>query len=137
MTTPRKRQVHLGTTPYYHCMVRCVRRAYLCGEDKLTGKSFEHRRGWIVEQLKRLSSTFAIDICAYAVMSNHYHVVLRVDVERAKSWTADEIIRRWGSLFNGSLLIQHYLNGTPLSATEQLLVAAQNCRKMVHTQTEQ
>ena len=47
MTQSRESQVSLSDTPYYHCISRCVRRAYLCGEDKYTEKSFEHRRQWV------------------------------------------------------------------------------------------
>ena len=51
MARPRSQQVSLATTAYYHCIGRCVRRAFLCGEDALTGRSFEHRRTWMVERL--------------------------------------------------------------------------------------
>jgi hypothetical protein len=60
-----------------HCTERCVRGAYLCGEDPLTGQSFEHRRGRIRRRLEFLASIFGIDFLTYAVLSNHAHVVLR------------------------------------------------------------
>lgn len=109
MTRPRSALVSLSDTPWYHVVSRCVRRAYLCGEDRLTGKNYDHRRGWIVERVKQLAGVFAIDVAAYAVMSNHYHLVLRVDVERAQGWSRDEVLRRWTQLFDGPLLVQQWL----------------------------
>jgi putative transposase len=102
MTASRASQVHVETTAYYHCISRCVRRAYLCGSDDHSGKNFDHRKAWLVERLKKLSSIFAIDVAAFAVLSNHFHVVLRVDKERAESWDEDEVVRRFGKLFSGS-----------------------------------
>jgi len=111
MTRPRASQVSLADTPYYHCVARCVRRAYLCGIDHLTGENHEHRRQWIVTKLKSLSAIFSIDICAYAVMSNHYHVVLRVDADAASLWSEREVIERWTTLFSAPVLVERYLRG--------------------------
>ena len=118
MTKARQEQVSLEDTPYYHCVVRCVRRAYLCGDDYLTGKNYDHRKKWMVDKLKQLSSIFAIDICAYAVMSNHYHVVLHVDIDKVESWSTEEVIERWQQLFAGNILINRYMTGDEMSEAE-------------------
>ena len=49
---------------------RCVRRAFLCGHDAVSGQSFEHRRGWIANRIKELANIFAIDVAAYALTSS-------------------------------------------------------------------
>ena len=98
MTLPRSVQVDPSATPYYHCVSRCVRRAFLCGQDPLTGYNFEHRRAWLEQRLQDLAGIFAIDLCAYAVMSNHYHVVLHRNPATLAGWDEKEVIARWQRL---------------------------------------
>ena len=98
MPTSRADQVDLAVTPYYHCVARCVRRAFLCGKDAYSGKNFEHRRDWVRERLRFLAGVFAVDVCAYAIMSNHLHLVLHVDQERAGRWHDADIVERYGKL---------------------------------------
>lgn len=125
MTRARKTQISLEATPYYHCVSRCVRRAFLCGRDERTGQDFGHRRQWIETRLLELSQVFALDVCAYAVMSNHYHVVLHINVDKARSWSMDAVIDHWHSLFNGNLLSHRFKRNDPLSDAE--MVALEQC----------
>jgi hypothetical protein len=69
VTYARKSLVSLQDTPYYHCVARCVRRAWLWGVDEYAGKDYSHRKSWVLERLAQLTSTFAMDICAYAIMT--------------------------------------------------------------------
>ena len=99
MPIARKHQVSLDVTSFYHCLSRCVRRSYLCGYDRESQRNFEHRKQWLVDQMHQLAEVFAIRICAYAIMSNHYHLVLFVDRELALSWSDEEVVNRWAGLF--------------------------------------
>jgi len=83
-----------SATPYYHCMSRVVRKAFLCGIDISTGESYEHRRQWLEDKLLEIGAIFALDICAYAIMSNHYHVVLHINKTQADAWSNDEVIHK-------------------------------------------
>ena len=118
MPTPRKALVSLEDTPYYHCVSRCVRRAYLCGVDHYSGQSYEHRRDWVESRLLELAGVFAIEVCAYAVMGNHLHVVLCIDKEQALAWTDNEVLVQWHKLFKGTLLTQSFVNGDILNVYE-------------------
>ena len=118
MTKPRNRLISTQITPYYHCVVRCVRRAFLCGSDPLTGKNYDHRKQWTVQRLKQLASVFAIDICAYAVLSNHYHVVLHINEVKCKNWTDRDVVERWTSIFSTPDCIKDWMNEKQSNAEE-------------------
>ena len=90
----RKEIVPDGEVGVYHCVNRCVRRAWLCGEDPVSGKSYHHRKAWIRDRLEELAGAFAIDVCGFAVMSNHIHVVLRTRPDVVEEWSDDEVARR-------------------------------------------
>ncbi|WP_165224329.1 hypothetical protein [Aquisphaera insulae] len=93
MATPRSRLVDESVTPWYHCISRCVRRARLCGEGG------GHRKAWIVDRLRELVGLFAVDCGGFAVLDNHLHLLLRLDSPRASAWSAEEVMRRWLTLF--------------------------------------
>lgn len=118
MPKPRYKQIALAETPYYHCVSRCVRRAFLCGDDIESGRNYAHRRQWIEDMLYALTDVFAMDLCAYAVMKNHYHVVLHVDGNQASVWQRDEVIARWHRLFRGTVLSQRHVKGEQLTLAE-------------------
>jgi REP element-mobilizing transposase RayT len=120
MPQPRSSQISLLDTPYYHCVSRCVRRSFLCGIDNYSGQSYEHRRGWVEKRLLFLSSVFAIDLCAYAVMSNHVHVVLHVDVKQTQVWSDYDVVQRWHRLHKGTLLTQMFARGDTIGKGQRL-----------------
>jgi len=94
MPKPRKLQVSLEATPFYHCVSRCVRRAFLCGNDPVSGRSYEHRR----QQIER--------------------VVLHVDKPGATKADAKDIVKRWHQLYKPKEISQRYLDGDFLEPHE-------------------
>ena len=95
MATARK---HLLPTQsvWVHCISRCVRKAFLCGGRE--GR-FDHRRVWVEDRLEQLAGIFAVEIAAYAVMSNHLHVVARMAPEATAAWSARDVVERWLQVF--------------------------------------
>jgi putative transposase len=99
MALARSSYVKDGKEGVYHCFTRCVRRAFLCGFDPVTQRDYSHRKTWIVDRLRFLASIFAIEVCAYAVMENHYHSVLRTRPDIVATWSDREVATRWLTLF--------------------------------------
>ena len=87
MTMPRRQLVDVAVTRYYHCISRCVRRAFLCGEG------VTHRKAWIEARLEVLAKHFAISVCGFAILDNHLHVLCRLDPGISDGWSDDEVVR--------------------------------------------
>lgn len=122
MTRARETQVDLEVTPYYHVVNRCVRRAFLCGMDDHTGQNYEHRRQWIEDRIFFLAEHFCIDICAYAIMHNHYHIVLHVDQDQAKSLTNKEVFARWEQIYSLKPLESEFLYDKPMTPGSEAMI---------------
>ncbi len=118
MTVARSSIVDGGSDGVYHCMARCVRRAFLCGRDTYTGKNFDHRKPWVRSRLETLSQSFGLDVFAYAVMSNHLHVVVRTRPDLGAEWSPEEVARRWLKVFPK----RRGKDGRPASPTQAELV---------------
>ena len=116
MPRPRSTQISIEDTSFYHCCSRTVRRAFIAGVDDYTGKSYEHRRGWIESQILNLADVFAIDVAAYAVMSNHLHLVLHIDIDLANSWSDREVLEHWHKCFKGTEVTQKFAKGELIAA---------------------
>ncbi len=69
-----------------HVMNRVVRRCFLMGTDELTGKNYDHRKAWVEKNLKRLVAGFGIDLLGYAILSNHFHLILRSRPDVVATW---------------------------------------------------
>ena len=122
MTKARNTLVSIADTPYYHCVNRCVRRAFLCGNDSFTGKSYEHRREWIQQRLEYLQSVFCIELCAYALMNNHYHLVIRLNPDKAEQLSATEVCLRWKALYEVPDIVSRY-TANQLTSKAEMKVA--------------
>jgi len=119
MALPRSKYIQDGQEGVYHCFSRCVRRAFLYGFDPLTSRDFSHRKAWLVERLRLLAALFAIEVCAYAIMENHYHLILRTRPDIVALWSDREVATRWLTLFP-----QHRdISGAPMPPTEKEITA--------------
>ena len=95
MGYPRSQLIDPTVSGTYHCVSRCVRRAFLCGDDALSGRNFDHRKQWVEDRLLFLAEVFSASVLAYAVMSNHLHVVVHMAPEVTANWSDDEVAERW------------------------------------------
>ena len=127
MGLPRSKYVKDGQEGVYHCFSRCVRRAFLCGYDTVTNRDFSHRKEWLVDRLRHLAAIFAIEVCAYAVMENHYHTILRTRPDIVATWSDEEVATRWLTLFP-----QHRsIGGTATLPTDEEIHILTNCPERI------
>jgi len=99
MTTPRCKLIDPENACAYHLVSRCVRRSWLCGCDPITGKDWSHRRQWLLDRMRLLAHSFAVEVHAYAIMSNHFHLVVHYDPKASGIWSDAEVARRWLDAF--------------------------------------
>ena len=93
MTMARSQLVNVSVTRWYHCVTRCVRRAFLLGEGA------SDRKAWIEKRIEEPAEIFAVAVGGFSVMDYHLHLLLRLDPEVAQAWSDEDVVRRWGRLF--------------------------------------
>ncbi len=99
MTVARSSIVPESGVGVFHCISRCVRRSWLCGVDPYNHKDYSHRKQWVRDRLEKLANIYAVELYAYAVMSNHLHVVMRIDPGKVTKWSDREVVMRWRRLY--------------------------------------
>jgi hypothetical protein len=93
MTIARSRQIDTSLTRWSHCVTRCVRRAFLLGDDT------SDRKAWIENRIEELTQIFAVGVGGFSVMDNYLHPLVRLDPGVAQGWSDEDVVRRWGRLF--------------------------------------
>jgi hypothetical protein len=123
MAPPRGNYVKDGQEGVYHCFTRCVRRAFLYGRDPLTDRDFSHRKEWLLDRLHLLATVFAIEVCAFAIMANHYHLILRIRPDIVAGWSDLEVATRWLTIFPK----YHFLGRARMLPLEERIRALADC----------
>lgn len=95
MATPRHLLVDPKQRLFYHITSRCVRRSWLCGFDKVTQQNYNHRKQWFISRLKELTPNFSINVHAFAIMANHFHLIVEYDPTASLKWKNTEVAERW------------------------------------------
>src|SRR5271166_3778062 len=93
MTIARAHLVDPAVTRWYHCVARCVRRAFLLGEG------MHDRKSWIEHRLEELAEIFSVAVAGFAILDYHLHLLVRLDPDVARGWSDENVVRRWGRLF--------------------------------------
>ena len=78
-----------------HVLNRTVRRCFLMGNDPVSGKNFDHRKAWMETELQALAKSMGIDLLCHAILSNHFHLVLRSRPDVVALWEDSQVAHRW------------------------------------------
>jgi len=62
-------------------------------------KSFEHRKPWVERKITELAEVFACSVLSFAVMSNHFHLVVSMLPAETNAWSDYQVAERWCRLF--------------------------------------
>ena len=134
MATPRSQLIDPEFALHYHLVSRCVRSSWLCGRDRKTGKDYNHRKKWLKDRLLHLAQFFAIDIDAFVVMDNHFHLVVFYDPIECTRWSDEEVASRWCEAFPSKSIKDDPIESTLLKSMQRETLLAQplrlaQCRK--------
>lgn len=116
-----------GQVSVVHVFNRTVRRCFLLGDDPISGKNFDYRKHWIEQTLEHFSSQFGIDLLGFAILSNHFHLLVRTRPDIVATWDDTEVARRW-------LMVcphRRLPDGSPAVPTEAELNTIRNCSEKV------
>ena len=64
MAMARAKLVDVTVTRWYHCVTRCVRKAFLLGEGD------HNRKEWLEKRLEELSEIFAVAVGGFSVITS-------------------------------------------------------------------
>lgn len=99
MTTPHYAPTNHEAGGYYHVTSRPARGV----RSRSHGRGSRHerwRRYMLIDRIKVLTPCFAVELFAYAVMPDHFHLVLRHVPQAHRSWTDEVVTRRWTAAMN-------------------------------------
>ncbi len=87
---PRSEILRPGEQAIAHVMNRCVRKCFLMANG--------YRRREFELELEKAAGGFAIDLLSYAIMDNHFHLILRSRPDVVKEWTDLQVVKQWHKL---------------------------------------
>ena len=87
----RKRRLKIvGRSAVYHCVTRTVNKEYII--DRVAKEVLR-------KQLWQIADFSGVEVITYCIMSNHFHVLVRVPDREAASVTDRELMRRYRVLY--------------------------------------